>query len=166
MTNRRRALFTALAGVAVGSTLTFAQLEGRKVQVSMHLDRRPVEPVDRELATFYDALLRCLRRPEARDGDWQLWNCRPAWEGNPSHQQFIVTSWQLGEQRLLAVVNYGSTQAQCYVTLGLPGLAGNSFTLVDLLSGIEYERKGDELGGKGLYLDMPPWGHHIFELRR
>src|SRR5262249_49661686 len=44
------------------------QLEGRKVQVSMHLDRRPVEPVDRELATFYDALLRCLRRPEARDG--------------------------------------------------------------------------------------------------
>jgi hypothetical protein len=142
------------------------QLEGRKAHVSMHLGRRPVEPVDRELSEFYERLLACLRRPELHDGAWSLWACRPAWEGNPTHRQFIVTSWQLAEQRLLVAVNYGPTQAQCYVSVGMQGLAGRAFRLVDLLSGMEHERQGDELAGKGLFLDMPPWGHHVFELRR
>jgi hypothetical protein len=72
----------------------------------------------------------------------------------------------LAEQRLLVAVNYGPTQAQCYVSVGMQGLAGRAFRLVDLLSGMEHERQGDELAGKGLFLDMPPWGHHVFELRR
>ena len=142
------------------------ELEGRKVHVSMHLGRRPLEPIDRELAVFYDRLLAVLRRPEAHDGIWTLWTCRPAWQGNPTYQQFIVASWQLGEQRLLVAVNYGNTQAQCYVTLGMQGVAGREFTLVDLLSGIEYQRRGDDLAGNGLYLDLPPWGHHIFDFRK
>ena len=27
-----------------------------------------------------------------------------------------------------------------------------------------YEREGDELARRGLYLDMPAWGHHVFEV--
>ena len=30
---------------------------------------------------------------------------------------------------------------------------------------IGYERDGEGLTGPGLYLDMPAWGHHLFELR-
>lgn len=141
------------------------QLEGRKAQVSMHLGRRPDEPVDGELAAFYARLLECLRRPEVHEGEWRLWTCRPAWQGNPTHDQFIVSSWQLGERRLLAVVNYGGFRGQCYVTLDMPGLAGRTFDLVDLLGPVRYERQGDGLAGNGLYLDMPPWGHHVFDMR-
>ena len=108
--------------------------------------------------------LGCLRRPEAQDGEWRLESCRPAWAGNSTHEQFIVSSWQSGERRLLSVVNYGGGQGQCYVTLGMSGLAGRSFELRDLLSDVVYQREGDGLAGNGLYLDLPAWGHHVFDV--
>jgi glycosidase len=141
------------------------QLEGRKVHVSMHLGRRPAEPVDEQLRAFYGRLLEVMRREEVRSGSWRLAHPRPAWDGNPTAAQFVVGSWQAGEQRLVVAVNYGPTQAQCYVPLGLTGLGGRAFTLVDLLSETEYHRQGDELAGAGLYLDMPPWGRQLLALR-
>jgi hypothetical protein len=50
------------------------------------------------------------------------------------------------------------------VTFGLPGLAGRRFTLIDLLGDVRYDREGNDLAGSGLYLDMPPWGCHVFEI--
>jgi hypothetical protein len=29
-------------------------------------------------------------------------------------------------------------------------------------STIRYERLGEAVTGAGLYLDLPPWGHHVF----
>jgi hypothetical protein len=141
------------------------QIEGRKVHVSMHVGRRPPEPLDADLRGFYLKLLDCMKRPETHEGEWRLWDCRAAWEGNPSWTQFIVSSWTAGEQRLLSVVNYGETQGQCYVTLAMEGLAGREFDLLDLLGGPSYRRHGDGLVASGLYLDMPPWGRQVFELR-
>ena len=68
----------------------------------MHLGRRPVEPVDPELQEFYRKLLACLKRPEVRDGRWQLLEVRPAWEGNPTWDRFLAFAWE-GDtnQRLL-----------------------------------------------------------------
>jgi hypothetical protein len=65
---------------------------------------------------------------------------------------------------LLSVVNFGGVEGQCYVTLGMSGLAGRSFQLRDLLSDVVYEREGDGLAGHGLYLDLPAWGHHVFDV--
>jgi Alpha amylase, catalytic domain len=149
------------------------QLEGRRAQVSMHLGRRPVEAVDPELRAFYGRLLECLARPEVHEGQWRLLECRQAWPGNPTHDQFIAqliapsspAASPRDERRLLCVVNYGGFQGQCYVTLDVPDLAGRTFTLVDLVGSTQYQRQGDELANKGLYLDMPAWGHHLFELR-
>jgi hypothetical protein len=141
------------------------QLDGRKVHVSMHLRRRPVEAPVPEIRAFYDRLLPVLARPEVQDGRWQLWDARPAWAGNTTNEQIIVLSWEQGERRLLAAVNYGGVQAQGYVTLGLPGLAGRSFVLADQLGDARFEREGDGLVGNGLYLDMPPWGYHVFDVQ-
>jgi hypothetical protein len=141
------------------------QLEGRKVHASIHLVRRAAEAADLDLSAFYRRLLACLRRPEVRTGQWRLWPCRPAWDGNPTHQQFIVWSWAAGDQRLLGAVNYGGSQGQCYVTLDMRALGGRIFMLNDLLGAARYQRRGDDLTGNGLYLDMPPWGHHVFEIQ-
>jgi Alpha amylase, catalytic domain len=140
------------------------QLEGRRAHVSMHVGRRPVEPVDERLQAFYARLLACLRRPELHDGEWRLAACRPAWDGNPTDAQFIVSSWQSGERRLLVAVNYGPSDGQTYATLDMPELRGRKFTLVDLMGNARYERAGDDLAGKGMYLALPPWGYNIFEL--
>jgi glycosidase len=145
------------------------QLEGRKVQLSMHLGRRPPEPINDELRAFYDRLLRALQHPTLHHGFWRQWEPRQAWLGNNTHEQFLLSSWYANEgpsdRPLLSVVNYGDNQAQCYFRLDLPGLGGRQFEVVDLLGEARYQRSGDQLLGDGLYLDLPAWGHHLFELR-
>jgi hypothetical protein len=139
------------------------QLEGRRVKISMHLDRRPVEPVDPELQEFYRKLLACLKRPEVRDGSWQLLEVRPAWEGNPTWDRFLAFAWEGdSNQRLLITVNYGPTQGQCLVSLPWDDLRGKQVLLQDLMNEARYEWQGDDLCNQGLYVDLPAWGFHVF----
>jgi hypothetical protein len=141
------------------------QLEGRRTHVSLHVGRRADEPVDAELRAFHERVLDGLKRPELHEGQWRLWPCRPAGEGDASWRHVVVMSWAQGERRLLIAVNYAPERGQCVATLELPGLAGRTFELVDLLDDeTRYTREGDALRGEGLYLDLPAWGHHVFAL--
>ena len=50
-----------------------------------------------------------LRQPAVRDGQWQLLECVPAWEGNWTWDCFLAFAWQgPGGERLLVAVNYRS----------------------------------------------------------
>lgn len=140
------------------------QLEGRRVRVSMHLGRRPAEPLDVELQEHYRKLLGVLRRPEVRDGQWRLCECRPAWGDNSTWSNFIAFAWEGDGGRLLVVVNYGAIQGQCRVNLPFGDLNGKRFTLRDLMSPASYDRDGDDLTAGGLYVDLPAWGYHVFEV--
>jgi glycosidase len=139
------------------------QLEGRRVKVSMHLGRRPEEPVELVLQEFYRKLLACLKRVEVRQGRWQLLEVRPAWEGNPTWDRFLAFVWE-GEagQRLLVTVNYGPTQAQGNVAWPFVDMKGQKVMLEDLMSGVRYEWESDDLLSRGLYVDLPAWGFHVF----
>lgn len=143
------------------------QLDGWRVRASLHLGRRRSEPADPAVAAFYGRLLSCLRRPEVREGRWHLLECRPAWDGNPTWDRFLAFSWEgPREQRLLTAVNYGPTQGQCTVKLPLANLQGRKLHLRDLMGPAQYEREGDDLVARGLYLDMPAWGYHVFEMAK
>jgi hypothetical protein len=68
---------------------------------------------------------------------------------------------------LLITVNYARHQGQCYVRLPGDELRGRSVRLQDRMSPpAVYDRSGDELLTRGLYLDMPGWGYHVFEVSR
>jgi hypothetical protein len=138
------------------------QWQGRRAHASIHLARRPVEAVDGAIQAFYDRLLEVLQRPEARGGSWRLCVCRPAWEGNPTHEGFIAFAREEAGRRLLCAVNYAPTRGQCYVEPGWPDLAGRGVVLRDLLGEARYERRGDDLVSRGLFLDVAEWGHHVF----
>jgi Alpha amylase, catalytic domain len=140
------------------------QLEGRRVHVSPHLVRAPDEPLDACLAEFYARLLEVLRRGAVRNGEWRLIDARPAWEGNGSVDGFICWTWTLGVERLLACVNLAAERGQCYVPLDVEALRGHGVRLTDLLGDAVYERDGDELTSRGLYLDVPAYAYHAFEL--
>jgi glycosidase len=133
------------------------QLEGRCKRVSMHLGRRADESADEASREFYDRLLAVLRRDEVRNGEWTLADVRPAWDGNATSEQFVAFAWEGDGRRLLVAVNYGPSQGQCYVRLPFADLG--RYTLRDLMSPASYDREGDEL-----YLDMPAWGYHVFEV--
>ena len=141
------------------------QFEGRRKRISPHLVRAPVEPVDGTLQPFYDGLLAVLREPVVRDGQWRLLQCAPAWDGNWTSDCFIAWSWEAqdGQRRLIAV-NYAGNQSQCYVRLPFPDLSGRAVRLKDMMGGASYDRDGDDLVSRGLYLDLLPWGYHVFEM--
>jgi hypothetical protein len=141
------------------------QATGRRFRASNHLRRRAVEPVDREIETFYRRLMACIQRDEVRDGQWRLLDAQPAWNGNGTFEQFITFTWEKGTQRLIAAVNYAPQWGQCYVRLPYSDLAGMSVELRDQIDPtIAYERSGDDLLRRGLYLDAPPWKHQVFTL--
>jgi glycosidase len=140
------------------------QLDGRRSRVPNQLGRRANEPPDPELHAFYARLLDLLKRPELRDGQWQLLKCRPAWDGNPTWGRFITFVWESGTQRLLVAVNFGPTQAQCYVALPFADLGDKQWLLADLLEPEQYVRDGNELRRRGLYLNCAAWKAHVFEL--
>ena len=141
------------------------QFEGRKKRISPHLIRAPNESTDDMLHEFYDRLLRVLRQRTVRNGQWRLLDAAPAWDGNGTWDSFLIFAWQVtGKERLLVTVNYAATQSQCYVRLPFPDLAGNKVRLKDQMGEVCYERNGDELLSRGLYLDIPAWGYHVFEL--
>jgi hypothetical protein len=140
------------------------QLEGRKARLPVQLCRAPGEPVDTGLQAFYERLLACLQHAAIRDGEWRLLVPAAAWDGNPTWKAFVASAWEgPGGRRLLVTVNYGATQGQCYVRL--PFLdRGRAVRLRDQMGPAAYERSADELQEKGLYLDLPAWGYHVFEL--
>ena len=141
------------------------QFEGRRKRISPHLVRAPKEPTDEALHQFYDRLLAVLRRRTVRDGQWRLLDCAPAWDGNGTWDSFLAFAWQgPGGELLLVPVNYAPRQSQCYTRLPFPELAGRSVRLKDLMGPASYERQGDDLLSRGLYLDVPAWGYHVFEV--
>jgi len=134
------------------------QFSGRKKRISPHLCRRPDEPIDADLAKFYDRLLAVLRQPVVRDGRWQLLQCVPAWDGNWTCDCFVAFAWEgTAGERLLVVVNFAPNRSQCYLRLPFSDLAGFQWRLQDQLSSAAYDREGNELQARGLYLDMPHW---------
>jgi hypothetical protein len=143
------------------------QFEARKKRISPHLVRAPLERVDEMLERFYDSLLAVLRRPGVRDGKWSLLECAPAWDGNWTWDCFLAFSWQgSGGERLLVTVNYAPNQSQCYVRLPFADLGNSHWRLEDLIGDARYDREGNELQARGLYLDEPPWRAHVFSLTK
>lgn len=139
------------------------QWDGRKVQTSIHLNRRQKEKPVKEVQAFYLKLLKALALPNLRAGMWQLGAPAPVWEGNATWGQITAMFRQGTEGEIyLAAVNYGASQGQCRLTCPFPTLEGKNWNLRDLLGGPSFVRGGDEMASQGLFIDLPPWGCHLF----
>jgi hypothetical protein len=141
------------------------QLEGRKARRDPRLSRRLAEAPDGETAAFYESLLEVMAWAEIACGTCSVLPVRPAWEGNSTWGQFVVSLHRGGGgSTLLSAVNFGPRQGQCYVDLTAIEPHGREWVFQDLLGLAVYERGGDDLAGRGLYLDLPAWDYNVFEV--
>ncbi len=140
------------------------QFEGFRKRIPVHLSRGPSESVDAEITDFYERLNRVIALDVVRTGDWRLLRCDAAWDGNWTWDCFICFSWQDADRRLVVVVNYAANQSQCCVKLPFSDIAGKQTRLRDLMSSAVYERSGDDMVIRGLYLDVPAWAYHVFDV--
>lgn len=136
------------------------QFEGRKVRLPVFLARRPTENSDRGLHDFYIKLLEAINRPAFHDGKWTLCE-RSGWPDNASFQNLVAWSWELAEEGYLVVVNLSDSSAQGQVRIPWAD-PGNTWYLLDVMSGASYERQGSEMLSPGLYVDLAPWSFHFF----
>src|SRR5206468_3698972 len=110
------------------------QIEGLTKRIPVHLARGPVEPTNTDVVRFYVRLLRCLRRPESREGEWQLLDCTPAWDGNWTWDSYICFAWRgPGQASLVVTVNFAPQQSQCYLQLPFPEISGKVLRFHDLM---------------------------------
>jgi Alpha amylase, catalytic domain len=141
------------------------QIEGKTKRISPHLVRGPEEPQNARISEFYQNLLGILQQKTVRDGTWQLLTCDSAWQGNESWDHFIAYSWHdQASKPLIVAVNYSPYQSQCYVKLPYNDLAGKRWRLRDLMCDAVYDRDGNDLVARGLFLDVPAWQSHVFSL--
>jgi hypothetical protein len=140
------------------------QFEGFRVRLPVFLARRPVEPIDGELAEFYRHLLHATNRPLFRNGAWRLCE-RTGWPDNQTCLNILPWCWDLEQERSLVVINAGPARAQALVHMPWDDLSGRTWRLDDLLSGDAYDRNGTEMREIGLYVDLEPWQCHLFDVR-
>ncbi len=108
-----------------------------------------------------------MHQEVVRHGTWQQLECVAAWDGNGSWGHFVACEWQGTDgQRLLVVVNYSPNQSQCYVRLPHDEMRSSAWRLSDQMNDVAYERDGTDLISRGLYLDLPAWRFHVFQLDR
>lgn len=143
------------------------QFEGRLKRISPHLCRGPDEPVNDTLKAFYARLLSVLRQPALRDGQWQLLECKPAWDGNWTNDCFLAFLWQgADDEKSLVVVNYSDHQSQCFVHLPITDLGNHTWHLQDRLGERAFDRDGADLQAHGLFLDETAWAAAAFSISK
>jgi hypothetical protein len=92
-----------------------------------------------------------------------LLECVPAWDGNWTWDCFLAFAWQgAGDERLLVTVNYAPNQSQCHARLPFADLGNSQWRLQDLLGDATYDWDGNDLQGRGLFLDERPWSARGF----
>jgi len=141
------------------------QFEGRKKRISPHLVRAPLEPINTAIQKFYTELLNIIKKPVFRNGQWKLLSCAPAWDGNDTWSDFLVFGWEdIDGKRALIAVNYSSHDSQCFVKLQYSDPGVKTIQFRDTMSAARYDRDYNDLLTRGLFLELPPWGYHVFEV--
>jgi hypothetical protein len=158
-----RAAAVAILTLTGAKLLHEGQIEGRKVRLPVFLGRRPAEPIDRDLATFYERLLRETHRDVFRSGTWNL--CEGSgWPDNPSCRNILAWCWAGEVDRYLVVVNFHDQASQARIHVPWDELSGRTCRLDDVMSGASYERSGDDIRNAGLHVDLGPWQYHLLQM--
>lgn len=141
------------------------QLQGNVIHISPHLGRGPDERVDFSMERFYSKLLTILKQPVFHTGRWLLLNTSNVSDGNNTNLNYIGFIW-IGsdDDATIVVVNYSETTSQAFLKIPIGGLRGKNWRLQDLFSGISYDRDGDDLLSRGLFLDEPGWKYYVFSV--
>jgi hypothetical protein len=114
---------------------------------------------------MYRRLLRYIKTPVTHDGEWMLLETQQAWEKNETHQAILVWLWGWQQDWKMVVINYSLIRAQAFIHIPEFLLRHYFIQFRDALTDKTYDRTGEELSQRGLYVDLHPWQAHLFEFK-
>ena len=165
--DEHRAAALLVLGLPGTRFLHDGQLQGLRRFARIQLGRRALEAEDPQIAGVYRRLLATLALTCVGRGEGRVLPTHRAWSDNRSDESMVLAQWQDDERRFeLVVVNLAPYRSQCYAPLSARGLAAGSWRMTDLLGHEAYERNGEEMSARGLYLDVPPHAAQLFHFER
>jgi hypothetical protein len=158
------ALICTLPGAAL---LHQGQLEGRRIKLPVQINRGADEPAHPMLERFYRRLLSEVSQSIYHDGTWRMIEPRQIHPADFTHHNLIVYAWSQAENFRLIVINLSGEWSRATIHLDeWQALAGRHWLLFDALSDSFGPYSGDALLERGLQLEAPPFGAHIFRFDR
>jgi len=160
---KEKMLALAIATLPGAKLFHEGQFEGRKIKLPVFLRRRPDEHADPCQHGFYSTLLAQIKQELFHDGQWQWFEPR-GWTGNTAFQNLLSWGWSSNEAQYVVVINMSGAVATGQIPIPWDFLKGENWRLADPLSGISFDRNGDEMVNPGLYVSLPAWGTHFFRV--
>lgn len=165
--DRQRAAAALICTLPGATLLHQGQFAGRRVKLPVQIRRQPEEAKHPLLERFYQRLLQEVHAPVYHEGKWLMLEAQPAFKGSHTHHSLIAYTWSYNEAYRLIVVNLTGEWSRCRLQLEhWAQLAHHDWQLHDVLSDSCTHRKGEDLIKKGLTVEVPPYGAHIFRFCR
>ncbi|MCX5879280.1 MAG: alpha-amylase family glycosyl hydrolase, partial [Deltaproteobacteria bacterium] len=123
--DKSRAAAVTIATVPGAKLFHQGQFEGRRIKLPVQLGRQPEEPVDEDLHAFYRGLVKVIRSPAFKEGEWTLCE-RSGWADNASYVNLVAWCWRKGEEKYLVVINLSHTRCQGLIHVPWSDLKGRT----------------------------------------
>ena len=162
--HKNRAAAVALMTLPGAKLLHEEQAEGFHTHLSVHLGRRPQEPVDASLESFYRRLLHSVRNAALREGTWKLCE-QEGWPDNQSFHNIVSWCWDANGHRYLIAINLSDRKSESRIRTPWIDYRGKTLRFDDLLSGERYSpRDGSEIVERGFFVDLDPWESYFLSV--
>jgi hypothetical protein len=136
------------------------QLDGRLLQVPVHLGKAAPESPNSNVRGLYQKLLRQTREEVFHKGAWRLLEVGP--EGDGSSDNLIAYEWRFGKVWRVVAVNLSGQAAQGRLPLSDTVKPSGTYRFTDELNGQAYDRDGEDLARNGLFIRLEPYRAHLF----
>lgn len=161
--DRQRAAAALICTLPGAALLHQGQLEGRRIKLPAQINRAAAEPARPMLKRFYGRLLREVSESIYHDGTWRMLEPQAIHSEDFTYQNLILYTWSYGADTRLIVINLSGEWSRAIVALDdWQQLEDVEWLLVDILSESFTHHSGETLTARGLQLEAPPSGAHIF----
>jgi len=163
---KSRLLATAVLAATIPGMHFFndGQLEGFRTQLVVQLARAQQEAADPEIYKLYERILKIADSPEFHGYGWKLVDVQDS--GDRTSTDLIAYLWSEGSGNKLVIVNLGSGTSSGRIYLSQELLSSSTLRFDDLLNDHAYERQSSDLRHLGLFVQLPGFGAHIFDVKR
>jgi glycosidase len=142
------------------------QMEGFKIKLPVQLGRRQTEERNQNLFAFYQKLLMIVPGKDLCNVQWSICKIDPVGSDNTSFKNLISYVWRMDDIYFLIVVNYSRDPSKGHIRIDPIIYGSDNWIFTDLLHQREYLYKGDDLDNYGLYVELPAWEGHLFEIKK
>ncbi len=164
MTEEKLRAASILTASLPGAFLMYeGQWDGRRRMNHVLLGRRQEEPLNETIRVFYKKLNNVSQNIPV-NGTWFL--CPVStWPDNKTGEDLITFGWENADKKQLIVVNYSDHTSQGRLILPWEDLIELDIKMRDVFTDEIIIRKGREIITEGLFVNLPPWGFHWFQIQ-